>query len=156
MTNKWFKLFISPVRRRAFFSLMIGMYSIFLCNAHFTHTISYTILHSQKQYVVRNTEHLFPNPLNKIFFKRQKNKVIAAALAFPFPFGCVGLHRVYLGTSPYVPIVYAATAGGVFGILPMIDCIVLISSSHISRYENNPKVIMWIHHPSTDSSEIQP
>lgn len=87
----------------------------------------------------------FPNPIKKLLFKQKNNKV-AAALAFPFPFGCVGLHRVYLGTDAHVPIVYAATAGGVFGIIPLLDCIVLLSHKDISGYENNGDVIMWIRH----------
>lgn len=93
-----------------------------------------------------NTTHTFPNPIKKILLQSQRNKKIAAALAFPFPFGVVGLHRVYLKTSPHVPIVYAATAGGVFGILPLIDCLILISKKDISDCENNPRVIMWINH----------
>lgn len=85
----------------------------------------------------------FPNPIKKLLFKQKNNKV-AAALAFPFPFGCVGLHRVYLGTAPHVPITYAATAGGVFGILPFVDCVVLLFQKDISHFENNNNVIMWI------------
>lgn len=90
-------------------------------------------------------KNIFPNPIKKLFLKQKNNKV-AAALAFPFPFGCVGLHRVYLGTDAHVPIVYAATAGGVFGIIPLLDCIVLLSHKDISGYENNGDVIMWIRH----------
>src|ERR1700740_1575121 len=53
--------------------------------------------------------------------RRLNKKITAAILAFPFPFGIVGLHRIYMGTKPYVPVVYIATVGGVFGILPFID-----------------------------------
>lgn len=94
----------------------------------------------------KTIDHKFPDPLKKILFRQQKNNKIAAALAFPFPFGVVGLHRVYLKTSPYVPIVYTTTAGGVFGIIPLIDCIILLTQKDISPYENNPQVIMWIKH----------
>jgi len=87
----------------------------------------------------------FPNPINKLLF-RQKNNRVAAVLAFPFPFGCVGLHRVYLGTDAHVPIVYAATAGGVFGLIPLLDFAILLSHKNISYYENNGNVIMWIKH----------
>src|SRR5690349_25070067 len=66
------------------------------------------------------TEGMRPSPfLEKIKQRRSKNKkVTAALLAFPFPCGIVGLHRIYLGSAPYVPIVYIATIGGAFGILP--------------------------------------
>ena len=87
-----------------------------------------------------------PNPLLKLLGERKKKnkKIIAAILAFPFPFGIVGLHRIYLGTAPYVPVVYIATLGGVFGVLPFIDfCVLLMDKDH-ERYINNPKVFMWV------------
>jgi TM2 domain-containing membrane protein YozV len=96
----------------------------------------------------------FPNPLRKIFTKAQRNNKIAAALAFPLPFGCVGLHRVYLGTAPHVPLVYAVSAGGVFGLIPLIDCITLLSHKNTDPYENNGNIIMWIHHTNTRDSTI--
>lgn len=87
-----------------------------------------------------------PNPLFFIFKKKQtKNKkIVAALLAFPFPFGMVGLHRIYLGTAPYVPIVYIGTIGGGFGILPFIDFCVLLLDKDVTRYNENKKVFMWV------------
>lgn len=71
-------------------------------------------------------------------------KLIAAVLAFPFPFGIVGLHRIYLGTEPFVPVVYIATAGGVFGLLPLIDFIAILLEKDIDRYIWNNQVFMWV------------
>lgn len=87
-----------------------------------------------------------PNPLFKIFRKNQINnrKLTAALLAFPFPFGIVGLHRIYLGTKPYVPVVYIATLGGVFGILPLIDFFAIIFDKDFEGYNENGKVLMWV------------
>lgn len=87
-----------------------------------------------------------PNPLLHFFkSKKEKNKRITAAiLAFPFPFGIVGLHRIYLGTAPYVPVAYIASLGGVFGVLPFIDFCVLILDKEDKRYVNNKKVFMWV------------
>src|SRR6185503_9682570 len=42
---------------------------------------------------------------------RENKRAIAAVLAFPFPFGILGLHRIYLGTKPYMPFVYLGTLG---------------------------------------------
>lgn len=69
---------------------------------------------------------------------------IAAVLAFPL-LGIVGLHRIYLGTKPYVPVVYIATLGGCAGILPLIDfCVILLSDKEtFESYQNNPRVFMW-------------
>lgn len=87
-----------------------------------------------------------PNPiLQLIKLQRKKNKKITAAiLAFPFPFGIVGLHRIYLGTAPYVPIAYIGSVGGVFGILPFIDFCVIVLDKDIERYNNNSKIFMWV------------
>lgn len=87
-----------------------------------------------------------PNPLLKLFkAKQKKNKRITAALlAFPFPFGIVGLHRIYLGTAPYVPVAYIASLGGVFGVLPFIDFCVLLLDKDEKRYIDNKKVFMWV------------
>ncbi len=92
------------------------------------------------------TENNNPNPILKLIKKRQRlnKKITAAALAFPFPFGIVGLHRIYLGTKPHVPIVYIATLGGVFGILPLVDFFVIIADKDFEQYKNNGKVFMWI------------
>lgn len=74
---------------------------------------------------------------------KRRKKIIATLLAFPLPCGIIGLHRVYLGTKPYVPLVYIATIGGAVGIVPFIDFIVLLLEKDISKYENNPNIIMW-------------
>ncbi|MES2591387.1 MAG: TM2 domain-containing protein [Bacteroidota bacterium] len=76
--------------------------------------------------------------------KKEKIKWITKVLAFPFPFGFVGAHRVMLGTKPWVPVVYVATFGGCFGILPLIDFCVIMFSDNIEQYENNPNIFMWI------------
>lgn len=76
--------------------------------------------------------------------KQKKKKLITALFAFPFPFGFVAAHRVMLGTKPWIPIVYVATFGGCFGLLPLIDFIVILNSKDIEQYENNPNLFMWI------------
>lgn len=74
----------------------------------------------------------------------QKKKWILALSAFPFPMGFVGAHRVMLGTKPWIPIVYVATFGGCFGLLPLIDFFVILNCNDIKQYENNPNLFMWI------------
>jgi len=87
-----------------------------------------------------------PNPLFKLFRKKQKDnrRLTAALLAFPFPFGIVGLHRIFLGTKPYVPVAYIASLGGIFGIMPLIDFFVICFDKDFEQYLNNPKVLMWV------------
>lgn len=87
-----------------------------------------------------------PNPVFQLFRKKHKlnKQITAAVLAFPFPFGIVGLHRIYLGTKPYVPVAYIASLGGVFGILPFIDFCAIVFDKDFEHYKNNGKVFMWI------------
>jgi hypothetical protein len=58
--------------------------------------------------------------------------------------GFVGAHRVMLGTKPWIPIVYVATFGGCFGLLPLIDFLVILNAKDMEQYENNPNLFMWI------------
>jgi len=87
-----------------------------------------------------------PGPANA-FFKKQarfSRKVNAAIYAFPFPFGIVGLHRIYLGCAPYVPVVYIASFGGIFGLLPLIDFVVILTEKDVEQFANSGKVFMWV------------
>lgn len=74
---------------------------------------------------------------------KRRKKIISCILAFPLPAGIIGAHRIYLGTKPYVPLVYIATIGGAVGIVPFVDFIVLLLEKDISKYQNNPNIIMW-------------
>jgi len=56
----------------------------------------------------------------------------------------VGLHRIYLGCSPYVPVVYMASLGGIFGLLPLIDFIVILTEKDVEHFANSGKVFMWV------------
>jgi TM2 domain-containing membrane protein YozV len=87
-----------------------------------------------------------PCPIFFKFHKKQRlnKRITAAVLAFPFPFGMVGLHRIYLGTKPFVPIAYIASLGGGFGILPLIDFFAITFDKDFDHYKDNGKVFMWI------------
>ena len=74
---------------------------------------------------------------------KTRSKVIAAILAFPYPFGMLGLHRVYLGANPGIPILYFVTFGGFVGILPFVDMMVIILSKDTSPFVKNSKMLMW-------------
>lgn len=74
----------------------------------------------------------------------RRKKIISAIFAFPFPFGMIGVHRIYLGTKPFIPIIYIATLGGCFGILPFIDFVVILAEKDLSFYDNNGKIFMWV------------
>jgi len=72
----------------------------------------------------------------------QKDAVVAIVLDFFL--GGLGIHRFYLGTETLTGIGYILTCGGIFGIVPLVDFIVLIiDRDNISKYVNNPKFFMW-------------
>jgi TM2 domain-containing membrane protein YozV len=87
-----------------------------------------------------------PNPIFLLFKKKQRlnKRITAAVLSFPFPFGIVGLHRIYLGTDPHVPVVYIASLGGIFGLLPLMDFIAITFGHDFETYRNNGNVFMWV------------
>jgi len=100
-------------------------------------------VHSYEQELISNDS---PNPFFRRLFKTDhtgKSKTVAALLAFPIP-GITGIHRVYLGTKAYIPVVYVGTLGGCLGILPLVDFVVLLIDKDITPYENNGKVFMWL------------
>src|SRR5688572_27049728 len=96
--------------------------------------------------LIGNAEKNRPSPLFQLIRKKQSKsrKITAALLAFPFPLGIVGMHRIYLGTAPYVPVVYIASVGGVFGILPFIDFCMILLEKDVERFSNNTRVFMWV------------
>ena len=58
--------------------------------------------------------------------------------------GPLGVHRFYLGTETLTGIGYILTCGGIFGLVPFVDLIVLaINYDDISPYVDNPKFFMW-------------
>jgi TM2 domain-containing membrane protein YozV len=72
----------------------------------------------------------------------QKDAVVAIVLDFFL--GGLGIHRFYLGTEVLTGIGYILTCGGIFGIVPLVDFVVLIiNNQNISAYVNNPKFFMW-------------
>jgi TM2 domain-containing membrane protein YozV len=90
--------------------------------------------------------HDSPNKFWRKLFKvnaEGKSRLVAAALAFPVT-GVTGIHRIYLGTQAYVPVVYLGTLGGCLGVIPLVDFIVLLVEKDISQYENNSKIFMWV------------
>lgn len=76
--------------------------------------------------------------------KSDKNPAVAFILAFFV--GGLGIHRIYLGTETMTWVGYILTCGGIFGIVPFVDWIVLLIGlveDDISKYVDNPKFFMW-------------
>ncbi len=65
------------------------------------------------------------------------------AIIFALLTGPLGGHRIYLGTSTQVPLIYTVTLGG-FGTLVVADIIAIVVSKDLSEFQNNDKIFMWI------------
>lgn len=72
--------------------------------------------------------------------KGKHSKVNAAV--FDVSLGLLGVHRLYLGTSPKVPVIYAVTLGGA-GFLILADLGIIIFSKDLEKFANNDHVFMW-------------
>lgn len=70
----------------------------------------------------------------------ENERVISSALAVLL--GPFGAHRIYLGTTPAVAIIYGVTFGG-FGILVLLDLGHLLFTHDLAAYRNNDRVFMW-------------
>ena len=70
----------------------------------------------------------------------EPRRAVAAVLALTL--GPFGAHRLYLGTSPKVPVAYGLTFGA-FGILPLIDLGHILFTKDLERYMNDRRILMW-------------
>ena len=70
----------------------------------------------------------------------------AGAFILCFFLGGFGVHRHYLGTRPGMWAIYTFTFGGIFGIVPLVDWVMLLIGlvdDDISQYVGNTKFFMW-------------
>jgi TM2 domain-containing membrane protein YozV len=82
--------------------------------------------------------------LNSESIQQDKNAWVAFALTTVV--GGLGIHRVYLGGKGSLILIYIVTCGGIFGIVPLVDWIVLLVGAingDISQFVGNDKFFMW-------------
>lgn len=85
-----------------------------------------------------------PASLSPAVMGAANEKDAVVAIVLDFFLGGLGVHRFYLGTETLTGIGYILTCGGIFGIVPLIDFVVLIiDNKDISPYIDNPKFFMW-------------
>lgn len=73
--------------------------------------------------------------------QKKHPRLIAAILCLTL--GPFGVHRLYLGTDPVVPVAYTLTLGGGLGLLTITDLVLICFSKDITPYMNNPHFFMW-------------
>ncbi len=80
--------------------------------------------------------------LPSVAFAEEKDPLVAILLDLFL--GGIGIHRFYLGTETLTGLAYFLTCGGIFGVVPLIDLVVLaINYDDISPYIDNPRFFMW-------------
>lgn len=70
----------------------------------------------------------------------ENTRLVGSALSVLL--GPFAAHRIYLGTTPKVAIIYGVTFGG-FGVLPLIDLGHLLFTKDLTPYRNSDRVFMW-------------
>lgn len=84
------------------------------------------------------------NEAKKVWNK--KNEGVAVALCFVL--GGFGIHRHYLGTAKWMWAAYTFTLGGIFGIVPLVDFVVmiidLVTGEGMREFYGNEKFFAWI------------
>ena len=71
---------------------------------------------------------------------REDQRWVGSGLALLL--GPFAAHRIYLGTTPRVAVIYGLTFGG-FGVLPLIDLGHLLFAKDLTPFRDNDRVIMW-------------
>ncbi len=84
--------------------------------------------------------------LKKLYLKlaqsdKPRHKLALSALTITL--GVFGAHRIYLGTEPHVPVLYAVTLGGGLGIVPLVDLIHILASKDPLVYSDDSRFFMW-------------
>lgn len=70
----------------------------------------------------------------------ENTRLISGTLAVLL--GPFGAHRLYLGTTPKVAVIYGITFGG-FGLLALLDLGHILFTKDLELYRNNGRVFMW-------------
>ena len=82
--------------------------------------------------------------MENIITEEVEGKDPLVAILLDFFLGGLGIHRFYLGTKTLTGLGYIFTCGGILGVVPLVDLIMLaINYEDISPYVDNPKFFMW-------------
>ncbi len=75
-----------------------------------------------------------------------QTKTIVAFVLDTVGLGAFGIHRLILGTRAINVLLYIITFGGIFGIIPLVDWIMLLLDivEGTASYIGNPSFIMWL------------
>lgn len=131
--------------------LILGAFVAFVCNVSFAS--SYKIDQSSVDAIFAVAEE--SNLSDDVASLFNTNGVTATLVSDPNPWaawaicwvvGEFGVHRHYMGTKSNMWAIYTFTCCGIFGIVPVVDWVVLLVGAikgDISKYVNNDSFFMW-------------
>jgi TM2 domain-containing membrane protein YozV len=77
---------------------------------------------------------------DSVVVRGENTRLVSCALAVLL--GPFGAHRLYLGTTPKVAVVYGITFGG-FGALVLLDLGHMLFTKDLDPFRQNDRVFMW-------------
>lgn len=84
-------------------------------------------------------------PLGAAYVAMGNNDIVSLLLTFFL--GWTGIHRMYMGSTPWMWILYLLTGGG-FGVVVLLDFVFeligLVDGSGLGKYYDNPNILMWL------------
>ena len=84
-------------------------------------------------------------PLGAAYVAMGNNDIVSLLLTFFL--GWTGIHRMYMGSTPWMWILYLLTGGG-FGVVVLLDFVFeligLVDGSGLGKYYDNPSILMWL------------
>lgn len=125
-------------------SILFGSFSLFSADIDISDT---NTLKEEQAFVPLSHFHSDSSFSDSSQYVPKKRKLKAVLLSILL--GHFGVHRIYLGTKPNVPVAYSLTLGGGLGLLPLIDTIMILQSKDLDEFANSDKVIMWSKERST-------
>ncbi len=97
---------------------------------------------------VYNADFMAPAAATTAVTVQAKEVNSTTALILNIFLGWCAIHRHYCGTAPWMWAAYLFTGGGIFGVLDLVDFVMIIvglsDGSGVAKFINNNKFIAWL------------
>jgi TM2 domain-containing membrane protein YozV len=134
-------LSISKIEFKILSRLLLGGFFVFISQGLKAQD---TLFLNEVQNIEEVSSSKFRSKAVKIIHKVSNGNEKLEASLLAITLGAFGVHRLYLGTKPVVPVFYCLTLGGGFYILTLIDVGVIVFSKDLEKYKDNDKIVMWL------------
>jgi hypothetical protein len=118
-----------------FFVLLVGIIVLMLFSKNAISQVG-----KQQKFQIKQLLHLNNRDVDLTYRITEHSKLVAVGLNLSL--GLFGVHRLYLGTSPKVPVIYTFTLGGGC-IIFLGDLATIIFTKDLEQFTNQTELIMW-------------